>query len=70
MLIVLPFVISIPLRKEDDTGEICRGDYCAMFEGICKNGGTCVSKGCKGECKCTKEYSGHNCEVPNTPDLT
>ncbi|CAC5379573.1 unnamed protein product [Mytilus coruscus] len=56
-----------PLRGgEGENGEQCPGNYCSMFEGICKNGGTCISKGCKGECKCTKDFTGHNCEVPIT----
>ena len=65
-----PLVSMSPVRREDEISETCRGDYCSMFEGICKNGGTCVSKGCKGECKCTSEFSGHNCEMPNTPVTT
>lgn len=65
-----PLVSMSPVRREEEISENCRGDYCSMFEGICKNGGTCVSKGCKGECKCTSEFSGHNCEMPNTPVTT
>ncbi|CAG2186953.1 unnamed protein product [Mytilus edulis] len=55
-----------PLRGEGENGEQCPGNYCSMFEGICKNGGTCISIGCKGECECTKDFTGHNCEVPIT----
>lgn len=65
-----PLVFMSPVRREEEISENCRGDYCSMFEGICKNGGTCVSKGCKGECKCSSEFSGHNCETPNTPVTT
>lgn len=65
-----PLVSMSPVRRDEEISENCRGDYCSMFEGICKNGGTCVSKGCKGECKCTSEFSGHNCEMPNTPVTT
>ncbi|XP_052102452.1 uncharacterized protein LOC127735990 [Mytilus californianus] len=64
-LLPCPLVIMSPLRGgEGENGEQCPGNYCSMFEGICKNGGTCISKGCKGECKCTKDFTGHNCEVP------
>lgn len=65
-LLTCPLVIMSPLRGEGENGEQCPGNYCSMFEGICKNGGTCISIGCKGECECTKEFTGHNCEVPIT----
>ncbi|XP_063415114.1 serine-rich adhesin for platelets-like [Mytilus trossulus] len=66
VLLTCPLVSMSPLRGEGENGEQCPGNYCSMFEGICKNGGTCISIGCKGECECTKDFTGHNCEVPIT----
>lgn len=67
VIVSCTIITSLPIKKDGEQAEGCPADYCSIFEGICQNGGTCISKGCKGECVCAKGYFGVNCDVTEPP---